>query len=58
MPWRHGCVIIWQAVEKVSGECSTRREAAKKRSLHRVNEHFEPILNAVNVPHEGFSTAC
>ncbi|MCP5349174.1 MAG: hypothetical protein R3F41_13790 [Gammaproteobacteria bacterium] len=37
----------WQRVEKLSGECKTRQNLAKKRSLHAVNEHFEPDFNAV-----------
>ena len=37
-----------QAVEKLSGECETRQNLAKKRSLHAVNEHFEPDFNAVS----------
>jgi hypothetical protein len=25
-----------------------RRKQAKKRSLHKVNEHFEPVFNAAS----------
>lgn len=32
------------AAEKLSGECETRQNLDKKRSLHTVNEHFEPQL--------------
>ncbi len=34
-------------IEKVSGECQTRQKLAKKRRLHLVSEHFEPVFNAV-----------
>ena len=39
--------IVYQPVEKLSGERKTRQYLAIKRSLHVVNEHFEPDFNAV-----------
>ena len=43
----HRKKLCQQVVEKLMGECSTRQKWTKKRSLHRVNEHFESIFNAV-----------
>jgi hypothetical protein len=34
-------------LKNVTSDGRTRREMAKKRSLRRVNEHFEPLSNAV-----------
>ncbi|PKH59982.1 hypothetical protein E0L35_11415 [Halomonas sp. ATBC28] len=33
--------------EKSASEGQTRQKSAKRRSLHGVNEYFEPIFNAV-----------
>jgi hypothetical protein len=29
-------------------EAETRKKGAKKRNLHQVNEHFEPLFDAVS----------
>lgn len=33
--------------QKVSSEAKTRQKSAKRRSLYRINEYFEPIVNTV-----------
>jgi hypothetical protein len=46
-----------EAVLDYSGECKTRQKSARKRRLHGVNEHFEPIFNAVLCQLRDFKTA-
>jgi hypothetical protein len=36
-----------RVLKNVASDGRTRRERAKKRSLQLVNEHFEPLINAV-----------
>jgi hypothetical protein len=35
-------------LKNVMSKAETRKKGAKKRSLHRVNEHFEPFFDAVS----------
>ncbi len=43
-PVSRNCRRTNKVVEKHSGECETRQNLEKKRSLHAVNEHCEPQL--------------
>jgi hypothetical protein len=47
-----------QGVEIRSGERETRQKPAKKRSLYAINEHFEPVFNAVSRRMSRISTPC
>jgi hypothetical protein len=35
-------------LKNVMSEAETRKKGVKKRSLHTVNEHFEPLFDAVS----------
>ncbi|MCB2181472.1 MAG: hypothetical protein KQH63_05575 [Desulfobulbaceae bacterium] len=46
-------VVKWgftpsRLLKNVASEAETRKNEAKKRSLHGVNEHFEPNFDAVS----------
>ena len=38
--------MIKEALKKVASDDQARRNQMKKRSLQKVNEHFEPDFNA------------
>ena len=40
--------ILNRPLKNVGEAAETRQKQAKKRSLHAVNEHFEPVFNAVS----------
>lgn len=46
---RRACnqVDVKEPLNNVTEDANTRQKRAKKRSLHRVNEHFEYVFNAV-----------
>jgi hypothetical protein len=49
-------------LKNVGEAAETRQKQAKKRSLRAVNEHFEPVFNALSFQEEGnagsFSMTC
>jgi len=40
--------VISRPLKNVMSATETRKKEAKKRSLHKVNEHFEPLFDAVS----------
>ena len=47
-----------RVLKNVARGRQARKKPAKKRSLHRVNEHFEPVFDNASRPRSSFSTAC
>jgi hypothetical protein len=44
--WSAGSGLASSLLKNVMSGVKTRQKLAKKRSLHLVNEHFEPIFKA------------
>jgi hypothetical protein len=38
---------LWQAAEKVSGECKTSHKSAKSATYTSVHEYFAPVSGAI-----------
>lgn len=51
---QHARIPVLQKTKSVVCEAQTRQKWLKKRSLHKVGEHFEDIFNEVSASTIGF----